>query len=318
MNAQPLVSIVILNWNGEKLFPACIESLYNIDYSPIEIVFVDNGSTDNSLEIARGFKNIAIIENGKNLGYAAGNNRAINRITGKYVCFLNNDIVVDRAWLNEAVRYLETYKTVGVIACRNMDYFNKEIIDGLYHHVIPFFTLWRFGRGKAFCNDPLYSTPGYVLSALGSSAIYRTDLIKKLEGFDESFFAYWEDVDLCMRINNAGYRCLYDPSAVVYHMDQASFGKNSKKSAYYSDRNKFFFIKKNFPFSFLKTIGNDVFLDDLRAIKCSLAGDKDLWLFLKARFDSLLRLKNYRYSLKPDAFKLEYIKELILKIKLPL
>ena len=208
MTSQPLVSIVILNWNGEKIFSACIESLLNCEYSNKEILFVDNGSSDKSLEIARGFSGISIIENGKNLGYAAGNNRAINRISGKYVCFLNTDIIVDPAWLNDAVFYLETNKAIGAIACRNMDYYNKHIIDGLYHYIIPFFTIMRFGRGKPFNDDPLYSEPGFVLSALGSSAIYRTDLFKTLGGFDESFFAYLEDVDLCMRINNYGYRCL--------------------------------------------------------------------------------------------------------------
>jgi GT2 family glycosyltransferase len=318
MTSKPLVTIVILNWNGEKIFPACIESLFKLNYSQIEVLFVDNGSSDRSLEIARGFKDISIIENGKNLGYAAGNNRAISHISGKYVCFLNNDIIVDSAWLNDPVYYLENNRIIGSIACRNMDYFNTDIIDGLYHHIIPFFSLMRFGRGNPFIDDPLYSKPGFVLSALGSSAIYRTDLFKKLGGFDESFFSYLEDVDLCMRINNCGYRCLYVPTSIVYHMDQGSFGKNSKKPVYYSERNKYFIIKKNFPIFFIRSHLKNILLDDLRAVKCGLAGDRDLWLFLKAKIDSLHLLKHYQFSSGPSLFDSDYINTLISKIKIPL
>jgi GT2 family glycosyltransferase len=318
MTSKPIVTIVILNWNGENIFPACLESLFKLNYSQIEILFVDNGSTDRSLEYARGFKDISIIQNGKNIGYAAGNNRAIPHISGKYVCFLNTDIIVEPAWLNDAIFYLETNKTIGAIACRNMDYYNKNIIDGLYHYIIPFFTLMRFGRGKPFNDNPLYSQPGFVLSALGSSAIYRTDLFKILGGFDESFFAYFEDVDLCMRINNYGFRCLYVPSAIVYHMDQGSFGKKSKKAVYYSERNKYFFIRKNFPAFFIRSKLKNIILDDLRAVKSGLAGDRDLWLFLRAKLVSISLLHNYSFSSNKNEFNFQYIEKLLSETKIPL
>ena len=314
---NPLLSIIVLNWNGETIFPACLESLEKIEYPAYEVIFFDNGSTDNSVRLARDFQGIKIIENKANLGYAAGNNRAFQSIcnSSKYVCFLNNDIVVTPAWLNDPIFYMEEHNAIGAIACRNMNYPNRKIIDGLYHYIRPFFALARFGRGLPYILDPLYSEPGFVMSALGASAIYRTDLFLSLGGFDESFYSYYEDADLCMRINNNGFRCLYVPNAIVYHHDQASFRKKANAAFYYSFRNELIFFKKNFPPLFLSRYLKKMLLENLRILKSCIFGSNDLRTFLRARKDSLAMLKNYHFIDTCRAFDAPYINQLILEKK---
>jgi GT2 family glycosyltransferase len=321
MSANPLISIVVLNWNGGKIFPACLKSLAAVDYRPIEVLFVDNGSTDDSLRLAAGYEGIKIVDNKANLGYAAGNNRAMRAVgsDSKYVCFLNNDVVVSPGWLNEPVRHLEHEARIGAIACRNMNYFNREIVDGLYHFIrLPFLSLRRFGHGLPFLDDPLYNEPGYVASALGASALYRTALFKSLGGFDESFFAYYEDSDLCMRINNSGGRCLYVPEAVVYHKDRASFGKRSSDSLYYSERNKLYFIRKNYPPRFIAANMHRILAEELWFIIVCLSGKHPLGPFLKARIDSLKAIGRYAYSGQGGAFDRAFIAELMKNKKIPL
>jgi GT2 family glycosyltransferase len=316
---NPLISIVVLNWNGKSIFPSCLESLEKTEYKPYEVLFVDNGSTDGSASFARQFQGVRIIDNKVNLGYAAGNNRAFVFINpqSKYVCFLNNDVVVTPGWLNNAISYLDKYPEIGVIACRNMDYANRDVIDGLYHYIQRFFSLGRFGRGLPYSDAPFSNEPGYVISALGASAIYRSELFYKLGGFDETFYAYFEDSDLCMRINNSGYRCFYVPDAVVYHQDQASFGKKSPSSVYYSFRNEWFFFKKNFPVGFLSRHLGGMWLENLRTLKSCLAGDNNLKIFLKARRDSLMMLKRYHFE-SYEPFNTCFVKDLIKKTKIPL
>jgi GT2 family glycosyltransferase len=320
MSSNPLISIIVLNWNGATIFPSCLDSLAKLDYRPVEVLFVDNGSTDESLRLAAGFPNIKIVENKTNLGYAAGNNRAMQFVnpSSTYVCFLNNDIEVTPGWLNEAIRNLENNPRIGAIACRNMNFFNRDLIDGLYHYIrSPFISLRRFGHGLPYHDDdPLYSEPGYVASALGASAIYRTALFKSLGGFDESFFAYYEDSDLCMRINNSGNRCLYIPEALVYHKDRASFKKHINDSFYYSERNKLYFIRKNFPPSFIAANMYRIIAEELWFIFRCLCGKQPLRPFLKARLDSLKTVGKYSYSGRAKAFDPAFIAELMKKKKI--
>ena len=297
------------------------QSLARLEYRPFEVLFVDNGSTDGSLKRAGDFKGITIIDNKTNLGYAAGNNKAMGFISNdsKYVCFLNNDVAVSPSWLNEAVCYLECDPRIGAIGCRNMNYFNRELIDGLYHFIkTPFISLRRFGHGLPYIDDPLYNEPGYVASALGASAIYRIALFKSLGGFDETFFAYYEDSDLCMRINNSGHRCLYVPLALVFHMDRGSFKKRPNDSFYYSERNKFYFIRKNYPPSFIAANMIRILAEELWFLITCFRGKHHLASFLKARIDSLQALGKYAYSGNVGGFDRVFIAELMRKKKIAL
>jgi GT2 family glycosyltransferase len=125
-NNHPLVTIVILNWNGKEHLQECIDSVIKSLYSALEIILADNGSTDGSIEFVKShFPSVIILENKENLGYAEGNNRGIGIAHGKYVVTLNNDVVVEPDWLDKPVEYLENDPQIGSISCRQMSYYNQ-------------------------------------------------------------------------------------------------------------------------------------------------------------------------------------------------
>jgi GT2 family glycosyltransferase len=224
--SNPLVSIIIVNWNGENLIAECLDSVFQSLYNPFEVIVVDNGSTDRSLEIVKKYKAVRVIETGKNLGYAGGNNQGIKVARGKYIVFLNNDIVVDPEWLDGAVIYLESHCTVGVISCRQMNYFDKSMIDGLYHYLTRWLGFLPMGAGQPMAEQHQFSRLGQVVSANGGSAIFRKQMLDAIGLFDERLFAYCEETDLCMRALLHGWQTVYLPQSVVYHKGGASFGRN--------------------------------------------------------------------------------------------
>ena len=135
---NPLVSVLIVNWNGAKWLPECLDSLLQTRYQPIEIVVVDNASSDESLAILEQYPMVKVVKNTENSGFAKGNNIGFPYTHGKYVVTLNNDMTVDPDWLTEPVDYLENDQELGSIACRQMKYSDHAVIDGLYHQVYPF------------------------------------------------------------------------------------------------------------------------------------------------------------------------------------
>jgi GT2 family glycosyltransferase len=249
--SNPLVSIVIVNWNGEKLIAECLDSLQALEYANVEVIVVDNGSTDESLSFLRRQQGITLIQNDANYGFAKGNNIGFAIAKGKYVATLNSDIVVEPSWLNEPIRYLENDEKIGIISCRQMNYFKRDIIDGLYHYVYKTLKFDPFGIGHRYKLHPDFSNPGYVISANGGSAILRMSLVEQLGGYDERFFAYCEDADFAMRAFLNSWKCLYVPQAVVYHRGSASFGEIPKKQMFLLWRNRYYFLYKFFPISLI-------------------------------------------------------------------
>jgi GT2 family glycosyltransferase len=243
---KPLVSIIILNWNGDGLIQECLSSLAQLEYAPIEIIVIDNGSIDSSLPYLLCQKSILLIENKENTGFAKGNNIGFSRASGKYIAVLNNDTTVDATWLNNPVQFLEQDDRIGSISCRQMNFMYRGIIDVLYHTISKDLSFYPFGRGIRIEDLPEALKPGFVLSASGGSAIYRKNMIDKIGGFDERFFAYGEDADLSMRAFINGWKCMYVPSAVVYHKGSASFSKVPEKISFYGRRNKILLRYKYF------------------------------------------------------------------------
>jgi GT2 family glycosyltransferase len=249
---EPLISVVILNWNGLDCIIDCVESVEKTLYSNIEIIIVDNASTDGSLELAKTrFPNVKLLELKENIGFAAGNNRGFEKAQGKFVATLNNDVVVTPAWLNQPVEFLENDETVGIIACRQMNFYDREIIDCLYTYPLRSLLFNSMGSGKQFSQTELYCKPGYVIGAGGASAIYRKKMLDELGGFDVRYFSFHEESDLCLRAFLTGWKCLYTPSAVVYHRGSFSYNRIRKQFVFYHERNRIWFIYKFFPLEFI-------------------------------------------------------------------
>jgi GT2 family glycosyltransferase len=195
--AGSLISIIILNWNGSECIVECIESVEKTRYENREIIIVDNASTDDSLEkIKNKFPGVHVIELKENIGYAAGNNRGFQKAQGKFIATLNNDTVVDPEWLKQPIDFLENDGTVGIVACRQMNFNNHEMIDCLYGYPLRSLLFKQMGNRRKYSSKALYSQPGFVFAAGGASAIYRKKLLDELDGFDERYYSYHEERDL--------------------------------------------------------------------------------------------------------------------------
>lgn len=242
-----LISIIIVNYNGRKFLRGCLNSVYAQIYENIEVLIVDNGSSDGSVEFIRtNFPRYRVIPQGSNLGFAAANNIAIREARGDYVATLNNDTEVEKSWLSELVKAMEADIEIGICASKIMFYNNRNIINstGICVDKISGFT-WDRGFGEK--DSSFYQEMRYVFGACAAAALYRRDMLDKIDLFDEDFFAYHEDVDLAWRAQLQGWKCVFVPSAVVYHYFSATAGARSPLKEFLSNRNKIWLIVKNYP-----------------------------------------------------------------------
>ena len=248
---SPLISIIILNWNGSACLRECLESVVKTTYPNFEIIVVDNASTDGSAEIVQQFSTVLLLRLPENIGFAAGNNVGFKKARGTYIATLNNDVEVDPLWLQHAVDVFDKDSSIGIIACRQMKYQNRTFIDTLYTYPLKSLLFAPMGVGQRYENKKLFSQPGYVLGAAGASALYRKEVIEQFGGFDIRYYAYHEETDLCMRAFLSGWKCAYSPRSIVYHRGSLSFNTVQNKMVYYHERNRIFFIYKFFPTGFI-------------------------------------------------------------------
>lgn len=242
------ISVIIVNYNGEKYLKNCLNSLLNQTIDNFEVIVVDNGSTDSSVQFLKDFKDerVKTVFLEKNYGFGAGNNRGFEISRGRFIVILNNDTEVKKDFLENLIKPFEKDKSIGMVAPLIVFKDNPEIIDKAGGHLVYFDGLNR-GRG---CQEKLnekYLKPCYTLIPDGCAACFKRKVIEELGFFDKDFFLYGEDTDLGLRYLNAGYRCFYQPQSIVYHLHSATAGEYSKLKAYYVERNRVFVLVKNFP-----------------------------------------------------------------------
>ena len=250
---QPLVSIIILNWNGMEHLEVCLKSALAQNYDNLEVIVVDNGSTDGSIEyIRKEFQGrVKLIVNSENVGFAKGNNIGFENSSGKYVIALNNDTEVDSNWVRSMVEVAEDNCDVGMLASKILSFFNRTEIDCVGHLIYPD-GLSR-GRGRGEIDQGQYDSIDEVVFPSGCAAFYRKEMLDEIGYFDDEFFIYVEDTDLGMRGRLAGWKCLYVPNAVIYHKYSATMGGYTPRKAFLVERNRIWFAMKNLPFSLLLT-----------------------------------------------------------------
>jgi len=247
----PKVAIIILNWNGKEDTIECLESLKHITYHNYEILLVDNGSNDGSVECFRErYPGMEIIENGENLGFAEGNNVGIQRAMEKgtdYVLLLNNDTVVDPEFLGELVKVAEGDERIGIVG--PMIYYydyggRKDVIWFAGGKILrrigqPFHDgLHKIDKGQ---HDKMKDV-GFIT---GCALLVKKEVIDKIGLLDVDYFAYFEDLDYNIKASKAGYSIVYSPKSKIWHKGSSTSGFMSPTYIYFHTRNRIIFVKKN-------------------------------------------------------------------------
>ena len=250
MSNLPLVSVIVLNWNGKKFLQECFESLKNQIYPNLELIMVDNNSSDGSVDFVKNnFSDIIVIKNNENFGFAKGNNIGIKTARGDYVFVLNNDTKTDKNCIKFLVETAENNRGIGMAAPKIVSINNPKLIDSVGMNIYPD-GLAR-GKGRNETDSGQYNKTSEILFPSACAALYRKKMLNEIGLFDETFFAYCEDTDLGIRARLAGWQGLTEPKAVVYHHYSGTFGKYSETKAFLTERNHFFVAIKNFPISLI-------------------------------------------------------------------
>lgn len=246
-----LISVVILNYNGKKFIQACIDSVLAQDYPNIEIIVVDNGSDDGSNRTVRErYPQVSLIETGRNLGFAAGNNEGIRRAKGGYIVILNNDAELEPACITEMKRAIDKNPAYGACASKIYLKLEENLLDAAGIVVCP--DGLSIGRGRLESGDS-YDREEEVFFGSGCCMMCRKAMLDDVRMgncyFDEDFFMYADDTDLGWRARLRGWKCIYTPDAKVYHLHSASGGSYSREKAFLVERNRIWTQMKCFPIS---------------------------------------------------------------------
>lgn len=208
------ISVVIVNYNGAAELSVCLESLARQTLRPTEILLVDNNSTDNSLEIARRFSGVSLIENSENLGFSKAVNLAADLARGNLLALLNSDVELAPSFLEEGARAMQN-PNVAAVASKLLFFDRRNVINGVGGGMNYLGYAWD--RGLNEIDNGQYDRSEEVFFASGGACFLRRELFLAMGGFDPRFFMYHEDVDFCWRARLRGHSVITCPTAVVYH-----------------------------------------------------------------------------------------------------
>lgn len=240
MTKPPLVSVIIVNFNGRRHLERCLESLMQADYENFEVILVDNGSCDGSVEfVEEKYPQIKIKKLEKNYGFAEPNNIGAKIASGEFLLFLNNDTVVTPNFIAELVN--TTNQDPQIAICQSMLLKPNGDVDSGGDFVDT------LGRAYSSKNRP--TDTRYILSARGASMIVRKDVFWKLGGFDESYFASFEDVELGWKAWLWGYKVIVVPKSIVYHLGAKTVEHMSETISFHGIKNNIQLRLTNFDFS---------------------------------------------------------------------
>lgn len=246
-NRQPLVSIIIVNYNGLGLLKDCFNSLIKIDYPRWEVIVVDNGSKDGSVEFLekyKGLPSLKLISNDHNLGFAEPNNQGLKKADGDYVLLLNNDTRVKSDLLTKMIARMEKDEKIGV--AQPKIYLMER--DGYLDNTGSYLTATGFleHEGCLEKDSPKFSQEKKVFATKGACMLIKREVINKVGLFDKDFFAYFEESDFCWRVWLAGYEVIYFPETYIFHkLGATSKNMNQLNINYHSLKNRICSLLKN-------------------------------------------------------------------------
>jgi hypothetical protein len=244
-----LISVVIVNWNQRDYLRACLASLARQAGAEFETIVVDNGSRDGSAEMAETEFGAHVIRNAENRGFCAANNQGIAAARGQFVALLNNDAEAEPGWLAALLRACSRSPEVGMAASKVLVWEDPRRIDKVGHLIYP--DGQNKGRGSGALDTGQYDREEEALWPDGCAALYRKQMLDRIGGFDEDFFAYGDDAELGLRARIAGWKCIYTPAAVVRHHRSSTLGKDSAWRLELIERNRLLLAFKLFPWSLL-------------------------------------------------------------------
>lgn len=240
------ISVVIPNFNGMQYVEDCLESLQQQSFTDYDVIFVDNGSQDGSLELVQeAYPWVKVIPLKENTGFCKAVNLGIEASETPYVVLLNNDTQVEPDFLKELYQGMERKPKAFSGAARMLQFHDRDKMDdaGNFYNCLG----WAFALGKGKRQEH-YQKERKIFASCAGAAIYRTELVKQLGAFDEEHFAYLEDIDLGYRAQIAGYENWYLPKAAVYHVGSGTTGSRYNQfKIRYSSRNNVYMIYKNMP-----------------------------------------------------------------------
>jgi GT2 family glycosyltransferase len=283
-----LISVIVLNWNGRKFLPECLDSLAAQTLRDFEVVLIDNGSSDGSPEFIRDhYPWVKLVALPENVGFAAGNNRGLEAATGEFLVALNNDTRVEPGFLAELLAVAQAFPKAGMVAAKMLNYFEPGRIDAVALKIGVNGLGYNIGYGEQDAGQ--YDGNVKAFGPCGGAALYRRSMIDQVGFFDPDFFAYYEDFDLAWRGRLAGWDCACAPRAVVYHVHSATSGEWSPFKVYQTHRNKWFVIVKNWPGALIfRRIPGLLFADAASLALACLRGRGSA--ALRARLDFLRQL----------------------------
>jgi len=255
---EPSVAVVILNWNGQRFLERFLPSVVNTNYSNLQIIVADNASSDNSIAfLQQHYPNVGIIVNDKNYGFAEGYNQALAKVEADYFVLLNSDVEVPENWIKPVIDVMQDDESDERIAVaqpkikwqQNKNSFEYAGAAGGFTDSYGF----TFCRGRIFDqlenDNGQYNTDIPIFWASGAAFFIKSDIWRAIGGFDADLFAHMEEIDLCWRLKNKGYKVVCCTSAEVYHIGGGTLNAGSPFKSYLNFRNNLIIMQKNLPFT---------------------------------------------------------------------
>lgn len=284
----PLVSAIIVTFNNREIIAESIQSLLNQTYKNLEIIVVDNNSTDGTCQFVK--NNFPIVESvnlDTNHGFSGGNNIGLKHAKGEYIALLNSDAHAQPEWIDMMVREMSSHGNVGICASKII-YDSSAMIDSAGDGFATNLKGFKRGEGRSL---NLYTEEEYVFGACAGAALYRRKMIEEIGFLDEDFFLIHEDTDLNFSAQLAGWMVLYVPTAIAYHKVRSSIGDMSDTAVYYTLRNSEFVRIKNVPaVIFLRCLPAYILTTVAEFLYFALKHRRP-GLYLKAKIDVLRKMK---------------------------
>lgn len=293
---MPSVSVIVLNFNGQKYAYDCINSILNTDYANLKIFFVDNASTDDSVKIAKSFGRVEIVRMSENCGTLARNIGA-GMANGEYIAFLDVDTTVHKDWLKEAVKTMNREPNVGAVQAL-IFFMNCEEVwcDAGF--------IDCYGRCFTKCNKAHHDDAYEILYPTSAAVVIRKKALDLVGGFDPDFFVYYEDTDLGWRLRKCGYKILLAPTSIVYHAVHGSTRQIPHFTIlFHEEKNRIMMLLKNLDTPYLLRYALPIIaIRFFFAIYCMLTGRIQGKVITKALLWNLVNLKKNlakRFRLRP-------------------